>query len=91
MAKYSVQPINPAFINYALKFISEIEDPKFTFVGTEGPGNSTYVFECDEEDPYVAVPAIKKALRQPPIGNAMYCRVVPYGAIQWPPYTHKDE
>ena len=86
MARYSVQPVNPSFNDYVLKFISEIESPKFTLVGQEGPGKSTYVFESDEEDPYVAVPAIKKALHQPPIGNAMFCRVVPYGAIVWPPY-----
>lgn len=86
-----IQPVNKIFADYVLQYASEVEEPRYTFIGREGYGNATYVFECDEEDPWKAVPPLKKAISRPPLGNAMFCRVAPYGYIQWPPYTNKDQ
>lgn len=84
--KIQVQPINPAFMKYAMRYIEEIEEYTYTFVGTEGYGNATYVFEVDEDDPYKAIPPVIEALHRPPIGAIMFCNVAPYGALHWPPY-----
>lgn len=86
-----IQPVNPIFRDYVLQYVSEVEHPRYTLVATEGPGSSTYVFECDEENPWLAVDGLKSAIRRPPLGNAMFCQVAPYGMAVWPPFTDKDK
>lgn len=87
--KVVVQPVNPAFKEYVLRYASEIEDPKYTFVGTESFG--VYVFDCTAENYWTAVDGLKAALRRPPLGNAMFCQVKPYGMTTWPPLFDKDK
>ena len=89
--KVVIQPVNPGFKSYVLQYVTEVEKPRYTLVGTEGPGNTTYVFECDEENPWLAVDGLKSAIRRPPIGNVMFCQVAPYGMAVWPPITDKDK
>ena len=89
--KVSITPVNPGFKSFVFKYVAEVESPKYTFVGTEGYGGTTYVYECDEENPWLAVDGIKAALRRPPLGNVMFCQVVPYGMITWPPLVDKDK
>ena len=86
-----IQPVNPIFKDYVLSYVTEIEEPKYTLAATEGPGGSTYVFECDEDNPWIAVDGVKAAIRRPPIGNVMFCQVVPYGMYVWPPLVDKDK
>ena len=86
-----IQPVNPVFKDYVLRFVEEIEEPRYTLVKTEGPGNTTYVFECDEENPWIAVDRLKAVVRKMPLGNAMFCQVAPYGMAVWPPITDKDK
>lgn len=86
-----IQPVNIAFKDIVMKYVSEIEEYEYRFVRTEGYGNATYVFEVNEDDPWKAVPPLNKAVHRPPLGNAMFCRVAPYGYIQWPPLTNKDQ
>ena len=89
--KVVIQPVNPGFKSYVLQYVAEVEKPRYTLVGTEGPGNTTYVFECDEENPWLAVDGLKSAIRRPPIGNVMLCQIAPYGMAVWPPITDKDK
>lgn len=89
--KIKVIPVNPGFQELFLKYVSELENPSYTLVGTEGWGNTTYIFECDEENHWLTVDGIKAAIRRPPLGNAMGCQVVPYGMITWPPIVDKDK
>lgn len=89
--KVSVLPVNKAFMDLFLTYVEEIESPHYTFVGTEGIGNATYVFECDEENPWLAVDGLKKAARRPPLGNVMFCQIKPYGMTTWPPLFDKDK
>ena len=85
--KITIEPVNPAFKELAIKYISEIEEYSYDIVGYEGFMDSKMILECPgEDDPYKAIPPIQKALHRPPLGNSMFCRVVPYGAIQWPPF-----
>lgn len=86
-----IQPVNPAFRQYVLQYVAELEQPAYTLVGTEGMNNTTYVFECDEENPWIAVDGLKRAVRSPPLGNAMFCQVAPYGMAVWPPIVDKDK
>ena len=67
--KVVIQPVNPGFKDYVLRYVSEIEEPHYEFVGVEGFGR--YVFECSSDNPWTAVDGIKPAIRRPPIGNAM--------------------
>ena len=87
--KVVIQPVNPAFREYVLQYVSEIEKPRYTFVGVEGYG--TYVFDCDEENHWLAVGGLQSAVRRPPLGNAMFCQVKPYGMATWPPLFDKDK
>lgn len=87
MLKVTIQPVNPVFREHVLKYVSEIEDPKYTFVGTERYG--TYVFDCSSDSYWVAVDSLKAALRRPPIADAMFCQVKPYGMYTWPPLFDK--
>lgn len=89
--KVTVNPVNPGFKDIFLKYVSEIESPRYTFVGTEGPTNAIYVFECDEENYWVAVAGLQSAVRRPPLGNVMFCQVTPYGMYTWPPLYDKDK
>ena len=86
-----IQPVNPGFKDYVLRYVSAIEQPRYTLVATEGPGNTTYVFECDEENYWLAVDGLKAAVRRPPLGNAIFCQVAPYGMAVWPPIVDKDK
>lgn len=87
--KVVIQPVNPGFKDYVLRYVSEIEEPHYEFVGIEGFGR--YVFECNSDNPWTAVDGIKPAIRRPPIGNAMFCQVAPYGMACWPPIVDKDK
>ena len=89
--KVCVQPVNMAFMDIFMKYVEEIESPKYTFLGTEGPGNATYVYECDNDNPWIAVDGLKAAARRPPLGNIMFCQVAPYGMATWPPLFDKDK
>lgn len=62
--------MNPVFSEYVLRYVSEVEEPHYEFVGEEG--FSTYVYECSSDDPWAAVDGIKKAIRRAPLGNAMF-------------------
>ena len=86
-----IQPVNPAFRDYVLSYVDQIESPRYTLVGTEGPANCTYVFDCDEEDPWAAVLPLQAAVRRPPRGNIMFCQVKPHGMLTWPPLFDKDK
>lgn len=89
--KVTVRPVNPGFRELFLKYVSELENPKYTFVATEPPNDTTYVFECDEENYWLAVNGLKAAVNRPPLGNIMFCQVVPYGMVTWPPLFDKDK
>lgn len=89
LLKVVVQPVNPAFKEYVLRYVSEIADPVYTFVGTES--FNTYVFDCTAENYWTAVDGLKAALRRPPLGNVMFCQVKPYGMPTWPPLFDKDK
>ena len=84
-----IQPVNPVFSEYVLRYVSKVEEPHYEFVGEEG--FSTYVYECSSDDPWAAVDGIKKAIRRAPLGNAMFCQVKPYGMPTWPPLFDKDK
>lgn len=86
-----IQPVNPAFKQYVLDYVAQIESPHYTLVATEGPGNTTFVFECGEENYWVAVDGLKAAVRRPSLGNVMFCQVAPYDMPVWPPITNKDK
>lgn len=58
--KVVIQPVNPGFKSYVLQYVAEVEKPRYTLVGTEGPGNTTYVFECDEENLWLAVDGLRR-------------------------------
>ena len=47
----SITPVNPAFKSLVFKYLAESEHPRYTFVRTEGPNGSVYVFDCDEDNP----------------------------------------
>ena len=87
----SIMPVNPGFKSFVFKYLAESEHPKYTFVRTEGLTGTTYVFDCDEDNPWTAVDGVKAAIRRPPLGNAMFCQVVPYGMYVWPPLVDKDK
>lgn len=87
--KVVIQPVNPVFSEYVLQYVSEIEEPRYEYVGEEG--FNTYVFECSSDDPWAAVDGIKQATRRAPLGNAMFCQVKPYGMPTWPPLFDKDK
>lgn len=89
--KVVIQPVHPTFREYVLKFVDEIEEPRYTLVSREGPGNTTYVFECDEENPWIAVDRLKSVVRRMPLANIMFCQVAPYGMATWPPLVDKDK
>ena len=89
--RITVKPVNPVFKEIFLQYVSEVEKPRYTLVGTEGPGNSTYVLECDEENPWIAVAGVQSVVRRAPLGNAMFCQVAPYGMYAWPPLFDKDK
>lgn len=89
--KVVIKPVNPAFKDYVLTYVAEVEEPRYTFVGTEGPMDATYVFDCSEDNPWLAVGGLKKAISRPPIGNIMFCQVAPYGMLTWPPIRDKDK
>ena len=84
-----IQPVNPVFREYVLQYVSEIEEPRYEFVGEESYG--VYVFEFSADNPWVAVDGIKPAIRCVPVGNAMFCQVKPYGMSTWPPLFDKDK
>lgn len=87
--KVTVQPVNPGFREYVLRYVAEVEEPRYTFVGTEP--YETYVFDCTADNPWVAVGGLQAALRRQPLGNAMFCHVKPYGMFTWPPLFDKDK
>lgn len=89
--KVVIHSVNPVFEDYVLKFAEETEIPHYTFLGTEGPRNNQYVFECDNDNPWTAVAGLKRAISQPPIGNFIFCQVTPYGMLTWPPLVDKDK
>lgn len=89
--KIVVKPVNPAFRDMLLKFVSEMDDPSYKLVGTEGPLNSHYVFECDEENHWAAVDGMKAIIRNSPLGLIMGCQVVPHGMLTWPPLYDKEK
>lgn len=87
--KVVIQPVNPVFKEYVLQYVSELENPRYEFVGVES--FNTYVFDCPEDNPWVAVDGLKRAIRRDPLGNAMFCQVKPYGMRPWPPLFDKDK
>ena len=87
--KVTVQPVNPVFKEYVLQYAAEVSEPSYTFVGAESFG--AYVFECSSDNYWTAVDGLKAALRRPPLGNAMFCQVKPYGMTTWPPLFDKDK
>lgn len=89
--QFTISPVNPAFRDYVLQYASELEDPRFSFVGTEGYGDATYVFEGETNDAWKGVAALKGVLRRPPIAGLLFCQVAPKGAIAWPPLFKADE
>ncbi|MDO4807901.1 MAG: hypothetical protein Q4A07_11725 [Coriobacteriales bacterium] len=89
--KIVVKPVNPAFRDLLLEFVSQMDEPRYTLVGTEGPFNSSYVFECDEENYWAAVDGMKAIIRESPLGLIMGCQVVPHGMLTWPPLYDKDK
>ncbi len=89
VVKVVIQPVNPGFKDYVLQYVSELEEPHYTFVGVEGFG--TYVFDCDSDNYWTAVDGLKSAIRRPPLGNIMFCQVKPYGMVTWPPLFDKDK
>lgn len=89
--KVVIQPVNPAFRSYVEQYVSELESPHYELVGTEGFGGTTLVYECDEDNPWLAVAGLQPAVHRPPIGNIMFCQVKPYGMLTWPPIRDKDK
>jgi len=87
--KVVIQPVNPAFKDYVLQYAAEVEEPSYTFLGVEG--YNVYVFDCTADNPWTAVGGLQAAIRRPPIGNAMFCQVKPYGMVTWPPIVDKDK
>lgn len=89
--KVVVKPVNPGFRDMLIEFVNQLDDSSYRFVGTEGPMNANYVFECDEENHWAAVDGMKAIIRQSPLGLIMGCQVVPYGMLTWPPLYDKDK
>lgn len=89
--KVVIQAVNRAFKPHLLECVEKIEHPRYTFVRQEGPSDANYVFDCDEDDPWVAVDGLKGAIRRSPLGGIMFCQVVPYGMYVWPPLFDKDK
>lgn len=86
-----VKPVNSGFRDLLLQFVNEMDEPSYRLVGTEGPFSANYIFECDEENYWLAVDGMKSIIRNSPLGLIMGCQVVPYGMLTWPPLYDKDK
>ena len=89
--KIVVKPVNDAFSQQLFDFLDGLDEPGYRLVGKEGPSNTNYVFETDEENYWLAVDGMKAIIRKSPVGIIMFCQVVPYGMLTWPPLYDKDK
>ena len=87
--KVVIQPVNPVFNDYVLRYVSEIEELRYEYIGEEDFG--TFVFDCSADNPVGCRRWNQERHQASPTGQRhVLPSMKPYGMPTWPPLFDKD-